>query len=76
MKIEEECYSKLKMNCFCKEKGISRKANQRIKAKKTFYSPCKIVKIMLPLLYQVRRHADVISISYNKSWKTEYISRT
>ena len=39
---------------------ISRKTDQRIRAKKAVYSPCKTVRI-----YQVRRHADEIYIFYN-----------
>ena len=39
---------------------ISRKTDQRIRAKKAVYSPCKTVRI-----YQVRRHADGIYIFYN-----------
>ena len=30
MKIEEDFYSKTEKNCFCKEKEISRKTDQRI----------------------------------------------
>ena len=38
---------KIEKNCFCKEKEIGRKTNQRIRAKETFYSPCKIVRIII-----------------------------
>ena len=44
MKIEKEFYSKLKIIASVKRK---KSANQRIGAKRTCYSPCRIVKIII-----------------------------
>ena len=55
MKIEEEFYSKLKRIASVKWKKLAEKQTRGLGAKKTFYSPGKIVRI-----YQVRRHTDVM----------------
>ena len=70
MKIKKEVLFKTEKNCFCKEKEIGRKTDQRNRAKKTLYSPCKIVK-----LYLVRKHVKFYTIIL-KSWKKKYNSRT
>ena len=54
-KIEEEFYSKLKRIASVKWKKLAEKQTRGLAAKKTFYSPGKIVRI-----YQVRRHTDVM----------------
>ena len=55
VKIEEEFYSKLKRIASVKWKKLAEKQTRGLGAKKTFYSPGKIVRI-----YQVRRHTDVM----------------
>ena len=55
MKIEEEFYSTLKRIASVRWKKLAEKQTRGLEAKKTFYSPGKIVRI-----YQVRRHTDVM----------------